>query len=246
MAVTLHDSSGNSNDGVYGSNVGYPKSVSGLVAGDAAIQWGNFATIVNTANAGIPHGIMDWTGDFSIEFWAQFGPGPGGGGGRVIAVTDGGGFPFVYLFLDSAGNIQLVRQTPGPSSEEWDFTIGADEAPHYYALNYLSSVATLDVDLSPATLGFSDTPVVLTASAANVSLAFDGSTGHGARCILDELAIYPAGLDSTQQAAHVAAASSSFAAYTAAVLADVPAAYYHLDETFGTPSGWHLGRLGVG
>lgn len=61
--------------------------------------------------------------------------------------------------------------------------------------------------------------------------------------VIDEWAFYDHVLSSGSVSAHFAA-GSDFATYTAAVLADSPSNYYHLDDR--PPGGWHVGNIGLG
>lgn len=69
-----------------------------------------------------------------------------------------------------------------------------------------------------------------------------GNLGNDGLVVVDEYALYDHVLTGGAVAAHLAAADN-FADYTAAVLADSPTNYYHLnDGTFG----WHVGYVAMG
>lgn len=169
----------------------------------------------------------------------------------------------------TARKLQLVSGNPPywvGSYGTVDNVIPDDNDPHHVAVTY----AFRGIPVSPPNSPTGDvvfyvdgSPVSLCSdpncTGADVNAVFhtdplfswgigsnNGGYGTGVcELVLDEFALYPTALTAGQIAAHYAA-RTSFAGYTAAVLADNPGNYYHLNEGVYEPrSGWFVGSTGM-
>lgn len=243
--VVAVDSSGNGRNGTYDTIIlGHPDTprfVPGLLpaGGDLACQMSRGLGTADTAVVIpiIPSADTAWSFECSLQL-------------ANVALT----LPDSHLIhaFDSVSGLSLHITTGGngyvnvsDNSGGSDWAVNAtaigDFDPHHLAVAYDGSAVAISVDASPMTLDLVGTPLVgATYDNARIGGFSTGRTFYG---ILDEAAWYTSMLTGSQITAHDAAASVSFAAYTAAVLADSPWAYYHLNDKSG---GWHVGNIGVG
>jgi hypothetical protein len=236
--VTELDVSGNGKNGTYNKT---PVFTAGLVPGDTA--WAPPNVVDNYIT--VPDLTVSCLTPWSMDFWYQ----------QDLVIDDNDNIGF---FLAAAADIvhnqvsiylynsigQLNVQTGGVS---WQATITAanDHAAHHLAITYngnttapVVAVYIDGVSVSVAQFGlFSFFPP--TAPPDSETFATNSSFNQFVGTF-DEFAIYPSVLSSGRVAAHYAA-GTSFAAYTAAVLADSPAVYYH----FTGHRGWVLGQVGI-
>lgn len=241
VPVTLKDVSGNNNNGTYQTILaGYPQFPAGLVAGDTSVLTGSNRNSFTGAYGTVPHGIITWTGNWTVEMWmycpaAQVNP-------QFLWTV--GGAPFnweMYCQVIQSGADYYIMLDDGQGRMHFSNLVAITTgAAHMFAVKLTAGVLSFFIDgvnigvsgggayLNPPTAAtvvqIGETPFTLAASGAN----------------LDEWAIYGTAVSDARIAAHYAAASTSFAAYTAAVLADSPAGYWHLDNngsaTGRTPS----------
>jgi len=224
------DASGVGNDGTYPNG---HQLLAGLVPGDDAMG----------ASSGVgeyllvQHPVVAWTGDWTIEYLTQT---VGGqyGWGFIASVGTGahpsqflqfaGGPPNDYLFLQAtgAGLVGGVWQSPNGS-------FPSDGLPHLVGVTYVSGTDTLAFYVDGVNVGAVENfgpwgaLNLLDTLFLNHNPAFP-TVGQDA--YVDELAVYATALSGAQMAAHQAA-RGAFGTYAAAVLADGPSAYYHLDDT---------------
>lgn len=126
--------------------------------------------------------------------------------------------PGIYLWDVIGITATLTTGTPGGQ---------------FFGVSYdgTTGIATFYLDGLP--IGTAANPPLPVHSSANFTLFGQPTTGPG---IWDEPAFFNGTLDDADMATMFAAASVSYAAYVAAVLARTPIAYYHLDP-FPSPGG---------
>lgn len=244
--TTMVDSSGNSQDGAYSPHLGYPKFVAGLVAGNGAAQFANPAVAAHTGGATVPEAVIDWTGPFTVEFYAQLGS-PAFIGNMVHVFPDITGSPQLQVAMGSSGDF-LVRRHSAAADDVWDYDLSAvvlDGLPHRYCLTYDGTDAALYVDTNLIVPAFAAVATPTLVAATLVLIVGNDGFDQGVNSTVDEFAIYGYALTSGQDAAHAGAAGTSFAAYAAAVIADSPGGYYHLDDLPAAVAGWVVGRIGT-
>lgn len=240
--TVMEDSSGNGNHGQYFSTapgVNFASSQEGLVSGDTAVN------VESGAYGFIQDPILDWDTSFTIEQWIKLGSFVGGGAWPFL-LTSGdppdGTNDLVILnargFDADVPNIRFLlrpaevdyRSDPIPTSQFDGFPHHLVVAIDYSIIEfgwpevffYWDGVAIPRADRTGRSPGGAPAFIYFG------QLAFFGT-------FMDEVALYPHVLSPERVAAHYAAASTSFAAYTAAVLADTPSAYYHLNEAGVSP-----------
>jgi len=229
---------------VYGTDNGapYPLPAPGLVAGNLAVQFGPFdeALVTVAGQAGISYEILDWTGPFTIEAWAQVGT-VGSGGPIWQAHQTPGTFSLMVDFSVGLTSAYLQRVESAGDLTDWDLTGVIDDLlPHHLVVTFDGTNKKLYVDGNLMTPGTDDAPVTMTRT-ANICFIGRGFSSSQFQGVLDEVAVYDYALTETRIDAHYAL-QSSFLSYVAAVLADGPAAYYHLDDTTTyRSSGWGIG-----
>lgn len=233
--TTMHDASGNAHNGFYASTGGFPTSVAGIVAGDAAAQFGALTGTHPCASATIPPTVIDWTGPFTIEFYATLGTGFNAGYVVAVGPIVTGSYQ-LSLYLDTSGNLRLERQD-GFTADDWLYDLSAlvlDGLGHRYCITYdaTDAVLYLDTNVIAPLSSVVNGPTLTAATSARVNEHQASNTG--VPFVLDELAIYDHALTAGDDAAHAAAAAASFTAYTSAVLANTPGGYYHLDDGAST------------
>lgn len=224
------DSSGNGNDGVYiFTNAIYASRhlhQPGLVAGGFALRPRDVTPpdtfAIGLQPAGVP---VSLSGDLSVDFLVQ---------------VDAACTVFTVPFVDfTSGQDLSMEFTDGFDTQVFAATTTAgffapapifDGAIHHVAMTapaagpvrvYIDGVA-LAVVFAPARLVGPTTTFLATSPSGPI---LEG--------LLDELAVYQSVLSPTRIAAHIAAAGVDQAAYTAAVLADAPAEYFHFDDQPG-------------
>jgi hypothetical protein len=223
------DASGNGNDGSYQTINGDP-FVPGLVVGDLACDFSTNAFGPNTVDhVQTPAALIDFTTDFSIvclwenptvaptsfDVYATQQP-PGFNTGLLFNVSDG---VLGAMRLDNAG-FNFWQTVAGP--------IPYDGLPHLLAVTRTGATIKFYVD------------GVLIVNAFNVGApnpgpqddaGINGFGGFGTNATLtvDEFGVWRRVL-TAGEIAGLQAARGSFAAYSAAVFALTPDAYYHLDD----------------
>lgn len=231
----LHDSSGNGHDGLYITNFGpYPKPAPGLVAGDGAIRWGSRAAPIGNSHALVTAPIIDWRGDFTVEaLIARDAVNPQQV--FVAAADDGGGNNVVTVLIGVTGAIQVIRNSvPQEVHQTAAGAFPADGAAHRLSVTYTAVTCVIRVGGVTIAQTVNNPHHVIAVNALRVDLGADASGAGAGGSIQDETAIYGFALTGAQDAAHQAAVAGGFATYSAAVLANGPAAYYHHDEGSST------------
>lgn len=228
--TTMVDASGNGWDGDYNPSGPYPLSVPGLVAGNGAKYFGpsDFPNVC--ANAQANGAILDPANDFTVEFWMQMDTGY-----LTIgkAIQFGNAFPVspVQIAIDNDGNVTGDRKG-SISQQAGGFDASAvitDGLPHHYVMTFTALAIRLYIDKNELTPIVSD-PLAGTVAPMPYVRINDPDFDRGLGAIFDEVALYPSALSGADVAAHYDAAGVSFDAYVAAVLADLPAAYYHMSD----------------
>lgn len=235
VGATMFDSSGNARHGTYTHHGIYPTSVAGIVSGDAAIRTRDPATVGLAAGGNMPALGFDRMADFSIECWLT-----------LTTLADQTGFICrwnafgparqVWLALSDGGSMQFVRQDSFTTQlYHWDLSlVVTDGLPHHYVCSFGPTDPILYVD------NVVQVPDVTTPHIAYAAMDTPGSCFEdnpplaGVNGTADELSVWGVALTAGQVAAHYAAGLAGIGPYTAAILADGPAAYYHLNEGAST------------
>lgn len=232
--TVMPDSSGHGFDGTWNAGVGAPTLVPGLVSGDTATYSGRSGPPEVTTSGSASGTMLDTNADFTIEFWLQMDTGYNTAG---KAIQFGNAFPTspVEVYVDNFGNVQGAR-VGSTQAQVYDFDASAiitDGAPHYYVVTFTASAIRLFIDGSEVT-PFSTSALIGTVLPMPYIQINDPNFDRGLGAIFDEVAIYPTELSGGQISGHFTAAGVSFAAYSAAVIADMPAGYWHLDGGLNT------------
>lgn len=233
-AMIALDSSGNGRNGAYNNPPFPPHFTASLLPAvtDAAcdMSGGTHGTVSATC-VSLPLPMQDFTLPFTIEAWVQNINPPGTVVGVIFEVNNPG--PATQItFLTTVGNFLQVDNAAFIFTSSVPCAVN-DGNPHQVAFTY-DGINTVTFYFDGVPLGV---PIVglATTPGPNIEGGFGGGpTFLGASGDMDEAATYPAALTAARIAAHYAAASVSFAAYIAAVLADTPWAYYHLDDRTNT------------
>lgn len=223
------DASGNGNDGTYMTTSGDVRFVDGLVPGDAAMvsDAGPPSTVSNWVE--IPVGLAASDADFTIAFWCEFGANFNGAGSLFI-VSEGAD-PNARVIV--GGEVQLGQ----PGSQPIQLAIGfgnwiappgppmADGIASFIVITYSAGVPVLY--RNGALVGWAAAAPFGPAGGPNDTTTISSATGNAG--IVDEVAFFDYALSAGDVAA-LYAAGSAFSAYSAAVAALTPRAYYHLDD----------------
>lgn len=227
--TVLVDASGNGFDGTY---TGVPLSVPGLVPGDAATDWSG----PPSATAHVPFGVIDWTADWTVEWWAQGVQGAQASALYVVNGTDPTYTTQLTVDVNALGVVTVQQVTSAVTVDSWGtafFAVPTPGDPHYIVATYTAGTGAIAVYVDGAAVPTFDAgpgPFSL-AGLTDIYLPAPPSAGNFAGpTVEDELAIYGAALSAGQVATHYAAGLVDIATYETAVLADAPAAYYHLDD----------------
>lgn len=177
-------------------------------------------------------------GPFTLELWSRWADN-GVPVGQVFAALDPGfdpGEPVIDMSgAPTAGYaIQIavpVHQLLGVASA----VPPGDTGWHHVVYVCTGSGGTLEIFEDGASLGsLALTPYAIGPIFANeLGAGAHFPPAQGCSTPLDEVALYHSALSPAQIAAHYAAMCVGFADYSAAVLADSPVSYYHLDEPPG-------------
>lgn len=233
--LRANDASGNGNNGQYltftPSLARSPFGQPGALPDDAAITFDNPGSWGPRVQIGLPT-TMVWNGNITLEWWYQTLATGGGSDWCVMkpTVTDA---LFWRVGFNGAMQLNWTGATPGWLLDTPAGTLLRDGAWHHYAfvLN-IATPALSNIYRDGVALGVSITgspvPEFTSESSFHFDTQLDAPTGG-----MDEWALYPSALSAARVAAHYAA-RTSFAAYNAAVTADAPAIYYHLDEVGGS------------
>lgn len=235
--VVAADASGHGNTGGYVFDApGFAVLMlgqGGAIPGDAAVHLSDLggATGYGTVEQ-LSFTAMDFSGDFSIEWWSQITATAAETG---IFFWDDAGVDLHQVTFNSAGNLFLeLNGTHVYRSVNGAFVL--DGAWHHYVWSYTAaSPLTTALYRDGAVVALAARPAANIAIPASATLARWGGSPTGTPGGLDEVAVYPVALSAARVAAHFAAAGD-FGAYSAAVLADAPAIYHHLDDA-GGPGG---------
>lgn len=198
----------------------------GAIPGDTAIR--NY--VAPGGRTGFAHATgmtpMTYAGDWSVECWVKA---AGGTNGVGAYLAGGPGGISQAASIQSDGTMRIIRGFP----DQYHTAAGAglfDDQWHHYVWSFpfagavtfwrdgVQQPTTVTTPVGSRTAGFG----------TNHSGAFPFGS-YTAPISQDELAVYSHALTGAQVAAHYAA-RGNFATYSAAVLADTPAQYYHLDE----------------
>lgn len=222
------DSSGNGHHGIDLQAGGALFNVPGLIAGDTAVSL-NVDTPNHLSELQFAPSALLVVGPWTMEWWQQ----PDSAVGFVAQI---GGINTSESAVDlrngictivAAGIPESILFAPITSGAPVMVAVvydGANLASLYLNGALAGTVAVLVVQV-PANTAF----YRLIAGYPPPALTANGS-------VVDELAVWPSALTAGQIAAHFAAAGT-FATYSAAVLADVPTSYWHLDDVPLAPTG---------
>lgn len=238
QSLTAHDATGNGNDGQYFVRTGYTAAevlgLQGAFAGDAAVMpYGPHAPFAALQVARNLPTTMVWSGDYTIEWWQRCTP------QAASPMFLGNGFTVGSQWPDitATGSIDLI-DARGQSYESVAIAAAHNDLWHYYAISlpFAASVSFSFDGTVPAVAHQVAPGLRVALPAADVGIVYPVTGQVGAHTLIDEVAFYPRALSVAERQAHFAAAAGGFAAYSAAILADSPAMYYHLDEV-GGPGG---------
>lgn len=256
------DSSGNGNDGVYTAEPpGAIAFTDGLLPGDAAWLAGTSGPPPSpfaSSYVHVPSSLLSGTAPWSLAFWYKLDPSLAGGGLTWYTEPDTAGVPlfcFFGLAQSAISSGQSMFEMSGFTA--WIGPYGTDGwycdgLRHHCALvnNGVALLLYLDGSLVPWRVD-GGTPTNWASAGPYADTAIGRSAG-----VLDEYAVFASALSAGDVAA-LFAAETSFAAYSAAVLARSPVAYYHLDDggqdasfTYTSApvgsAGWYVGAVVLG
>lgn len=222
------DATGHGNDLAYFDFTPTPTTfVAGLVAGNMALESGRADGTTLTQASG-PADTVDWTGPFTVMWWMSNNAAVAFGNQEYFSAFSSGPGPAPAVFVTGVPGTTGTLSLAGPGGSPWTTVPGtcpADGNPHFYAMTQEANVVTFYVDGVAVALGSTgDPPIVL----GPLDTAQIGGTAASPE-IVDELATFRSALAAGDIADIFAAASVSFAAYSAAVFTFDPTAYYHFD-----------------
>lgn len=230
-ATVARDSSGNGYDGTYvftpSSSALFAQGRPGIVPGDTAVDFTTDGTHIYGSEMASPFEAIDLGGDVTCEgFFADIGSHALEQHLFVALAAD----TFEMDFgITSAGEIFMFR---GGSLETYMTTAvyPFDGNGHLiqWVLPFAGTFAVL-LDGVSQPIAATVAPGSRFRVGATTWQVGVSTVGTGASGRMDEFAVYASALSGGQCAAHNAA-RGSFAGYTAAVLADTPDFYYHLDD----------------
>lgn len=249
--MIARDSSGNGNDGEY---LGDRAFVSGCVAGDLACLIG----YPPGATVALPLAPTQWADEWTIEAWLRSSPSLDPIAGTLyfargphpeFGIPDENEDIFVNLQSD-------LRLQDARGGTRWAVAgaVPNDDEPHHLVIVYANPHETspgsglLEADvtfyLDDSALTLTEEGTLTDPGSALKTEAWIGGQEASPElgAVVDEFAIYPSALSAGDVSAHYSAASTSFAVYTAAVLADSPTVYYHLNDA---GQGWSVGHIGM-
>lgn len=250
------DSSANLVEGnIVGTNAtgtvapGYTLGASGAISGDSAVTLnGSSGYVPLPATAFGAYPTSGSTNSYSRTFEVWFNAPVGSSGGVILGQTisgstpggagPGGWVPAVMLGKDGKihtslfwhANTDFISSTSTYNDGLW----------HALDVTYSNGTETLYIDGTAVASNIGTENSYASAYSYYLGTGYSNgwAGGNGGwfsfNGRLDEAATFATALSPSQIAAHYGAAASGFAAYSAAVLADSPTAYYHLDETSGT------------
>lgn len=234
------DASGNGHDGTYGGPG--PGVLFGMYVGNGLGSTGPISLVGNWSVEGWYQSVSSVPGLWDLMFIENTFATPDA---NVSINPANGSVQIEWNKVAGAGNRWFAFCAAG--------TVPIDANPHYWVLTVVGNVPTFYLD------GVAKATAVLVAGtaelAANWNLwvpgpfgggphgppmfvpgivagddAIESSISGGSTSVLDEYAWYSHGLTAGQVAAHYAAGLVGIGAYTAAVLADAPFGYWHLDD----------------
>lgn len=232
--VTAVDASGNGNDGTYSGILGIAGRP-GLVSGDASVNFGDGPNRVTNV---LTPSMLDFTGPFTIAcLWI-----PESSPAAYIADNGTFGmsfvlFPGAFFFFAGFQQWESVGFSPGAPGTAHLAAFSFDNTfPESTGVFYFDG-AVVPNDVEPL---FAIPAVTMTTAGINANIpdAVSGAT------VFDEWACWNRVL-SGGEIASLQSARGSFAAYSAAVLALSPTAYYHFDELPILGGGWSVGTVGM-
>lgn len=232
--LVVVDASGFGNDGTYPQpvrqSVPPPFGQVGAIEGDAALKYQAGSVAVFAQQWAGPSLLgMDWSADFSLEFWL---------------LASGSMGDFLVVHLPGPTSVSVRRATASPQQMDLEINLGPFNAPadalladgqwHYYCWTYHPGSPPTVKFYRDGALHGPVTSVATPGPLPAVNTDIEGIFPYSAPFPVgvDELAIYNQALGAGQVAAHYAA-RADFSTYFPAVLADAPRLYYHFDETGG-------------
>jgi hypothetical protein len=230
--TTEPDASGNGNDGTYFRD---PEFTTGLVVGNGALLIAGVGG-VNTID--VPDLTLSWLNAWTFELWLNIPSSIGSGSESLVIAAD----PFAspdrsIIDIHAQLGVVTVEDQIGTVWQSVGSSLSTNAIHHVVVTYDGASAVLLYVDANLISWATTGTHFIGWQAPSQVVIAANTAVG-----VYDECAIYPSVLSPTRISAHYAAASVSFAAYTAAVLADGPNVYYH----FGSQvTGWILGEIPI-
>ncbi len=234
-STVAYDYAGGNNGNYYGSGLLFGQPGYSLIDADFAVT---FPGVANNYVGDIGASAIDFhgmTAEFTIEAWANGGPGQTDGAAVVVKGegNNGGIANEQFALAVSGGNYRFFVRDPssGHTISEADATTGPDGAWHHLVGVCDGSASSLTLYIDGAVAGTAGTPALgIVDSSAPVSIGAERSGvlppyDWPYNGTIDEVAIYNVALTAAQVEAHYAAAyGSNLAPFV--TLQPVPATNY--------------------
>lgn len=223
--AAMLDSSGNLYHGEYTSPVSTDENltfgVSGLVVGDTCVT-----AVTEIGSAPVPATILD--DDFFVCGWIV--PATTSTILDIVKIENAAGFDILSINMHAAASSTLLTTQRFYNATDSDFgTSGTSAAldpdiKHFWAVKYVASTGAFTSYIDGVPHGTVDTTGAHTQTLIPASITIGAKTQ-------DEVFITNGSPNDAAVLALYTAAATSYAAYTAAVLALTPINYYHLNES---------------
>ncbi|MCX6929717.1 MAG: LamG domain-containing protein, partial [Verrucomicrobia bacterium] len=182
--------------------------------------------------------VLNTNGPFSVEFWANETVVAAGAKSGVMSFSGNTGFLFYtdnngpnwgFRVFFGTGRTYVVDNGPANQPDTWNHVVGVFDGTLVHI--YVNGVENAPAQAIGGSGYVPNTTAPLRIGAGNTagpaSLFFPGW--------MDEVAMYPYALSSTQIAAHYTAATANPAGYAALITSENPTAYWRLNEPLLPP-----------
>ena len=201
----------------------------GVLAGDPCVKLDGAGQYID-----VPYTpVLNTNGPFSVEFWANQTVIAAGAKSGVMSFSGSTGFLFYtdnngpnwgFRVFYGTGRTYVVDTGPANQPETWNHVVGVFDGNLVHI--YVNGVENAPPQAIGGNGYVPNTTAPLRIGAGNpagaASLFFPGW--------MDEVAMYPYALSSTQIAAHYATATANPAGYAALIAGDKPTAYWRFNE----------------
>lgn len=227
LPTVMHDVSGNGNDGSYTYDPALTPLSAGFFAGALRAHWYENDSL-DFSYATTPAGACDITDVFSFDCWVQ-------GDAAVVAYFPFGAFggPIAIGLEIHDDGVIVFQYSDGTFFQQRTSVAGAfpfDGNGHHVGCSYSGAAMVIYVNgaaVAGVTIGVGGTTPGLVTNPELGRMAPDPGLPNDT--YIGQPAFYQSVLGAGAFAAH-AAAGTSLAAYSAAVLASTPVTYYDLDD----------------